>query len=170
MSNIDKQALRERYSPKPVPECHICGKEMTIQRMSASRITYGCTGATYDDKGCHYAEGRSIADDHYEQSRVTVVDVSDPDVLALLDELEHYKSREERVTKLVLDNSTSWDALYKKLEAAERRITELESKLAKPVLLPKTNGYWNEQEKAYEEAITLAKRQVRLAGFNVEDM
>ncbi|ENT8921770.1 MULTISPECIES: ead/Ea22-like family protein [Salmonella] len=122
---IDKQALRERYSPKPVPECHICGKEMTIQRMSASRITYGCTGATYDDKGCHYAEGRSIADDHYEQSRVTVVDVSDPDVLALLDELEHYKSREERVTKLVLDNSTSWDALYKKLEAAEKRIAEL---------------------------------------------
>ncbi|EEE1142520.1 TPA: ead/Ea22-like family protein [Salmonella enterica] len=124
MSNIDKQALRERYSPKPAPECHICGAEMTIQRMSAGRITYGCTGATYDDKGCHYAEGRSIADDHYEQSRVTVVDVSDPDVLALLDELEHYKSREERVTKLVMDNSTSWDALYKKLEAAEHRIAE----------------------------------------------
>ncbi|EBG7039868.1 ead/Ea22-like family protein [Salmonella enterica] len=128
MSNIDKQALRERYSPKPVPECHICGKEMTIQRMSASRITYGCTGATYDDKGCHYAEGRSIADDHYEQSRVTVVDVSDPDVLALLDELEHYKSREERVTKLVLDNSASWDALYKKVEAAEKHIAELEAR------------------------------------------
>ncbi|EDZ2453360.1 ead/Ea22-like family protein [Salmonella enterica] len=87
MSNINKQALRERYSPKPVPKCHICGEEMTIQRISASRITYGCTGATYDDIGCHYAEGRSIADDHYEQSRVTVVDVSDPDVLALLDEL-----------------------------------------------------------------------------------
>ncbi|EAM7084788.1 ead/Ea22-like family protein [Salmonella enterica] len=67
-----------------------------------------------------------MADDHYEQSRVTVVDVSDPDVLALLDELEHYKSREERVTKLVLDNSTSWDVLYEKLEAAERRIAELE--------------------------------------------
>lgn len=126
MSNIDKQALRERYSPKPAPECHICGAEMTIQRMSAGRITYGCTGATYDDKGCHYAEGRSIADDHYEQSRVTVVDVSDPDVLALLDELERYKSREERVTKLVMDNSTSWDALYKKLEAAEKRTAELE--------------------------------------------
>ncbi|EIM9976732.1 ead/Ea22-like family protein, partial [Salmonella enterica] len=86
MSNIDKQALRERYSPKPAPECHICGKEMTIQRISSSRITYGCTGATYDDNGCHYTEGRSIADDHYEQSRVTIVDVSDLDVLALLDE------------------------------------------------------------------------------------
>lgn len=50
-------------------------------------------------------------------------------MLALLDELEHYKSREERVTKLVLDNSTSWDALYKKLEAAEKRIAELEAEL-----------------------------------------
>ncbi|EHI3276754.1 TPA: ead/Ea22-like family protein [Salmonella enterica subsp. enterica serovar Javiana] len=132
MSNIDKQALRERYSPKPAPECHICGAEMTIQRMSASRITYGCVGATYDDKGCHYADGRSIADDHYEQSRVTVVDVSDPEVLALQDELEHYKSREERVTKLVLDNSTSWDALYKKLAAAEKRTAELEAREIKP--------------------------------------
>lgn len=54
------------------------------------------------------------------------------------------------------------------LEIAEKRIAELESKLAKPVLLPKTNGYWTEQEKSYEEAITLAKRQVRLAGFRCE--
>ncbi len=318
---IDKQALRERYSPKPAPECHICGKEMTIQRMSASRITYGCTGATYDDKGCHYAEGRSIADDHYEQSRVTVVDVSDPDVLALLDELdtaqhtasvdheaacslveenEELKCKlvaaEKRIAeversetqlinerddaesalndayKAVMGQAPEWSnwfsfenaieemdlacelwrnqtddvtqfrqriqelerekplmvdsmhvavalnsaginlndfdncvsrlhewgglpdyciALYldyihgvvsenKLLDfgyvsdngafSTRQRIAELESKLSKPVLLPKTNGYWNEQEKAYEEAITLAKRQVRLAGFSVEDM
>ncbi|ECN8672285.1 ead/Ea22-like family protein [Salmonella enterica subsp. enterica serovar Virchow] len=51
--------------------------------------------------------------------------------LALLDELDHYKSREERVTKLVLDNSTSWDALYKKLEAAEKRIAELSASHSK---------------------------------------
>lgn len=145
MSNIDKQALRERYSPQPAPECHICGKEMTIQRMSARRITYGCTGATYDDKGCHYAEGRSIADDHYEQSRVTVVDVSDPDVLALLDELEHYKSREERVTNLVLDNSTSWDALYKKLEAAERRIAEQSAIVAAAEKLVRCKGRYHSE-------------------------
>ncbi|EPN6630687.1 ead/Ea22-like family protein [Salmonella enterica subsp. enterica serovar Havana] len=121
MSNIDKQALRERYSPKPVPKCHICGEEMTIQQMSASRITYGCTGEG-DDR--YFKFGRTFVDEHYEKSRVTVVNVSDPDVLALLDELEHYKSREERVTKLVLDNSTSWDVLYEKLEAAEKRIAE----------------------------------------------
>ncbi|EPI9101730.1 ead/Ea22-like family protein [Salmonella enterica subsp. enterica serovar Newport] len=189
MRNIDKQALRERYSPKPAPECHICGKEMTIQRISSSLITYGCTGATYDDNGCHYAEGRSIADDHYEQSRVTVVDVSDPDVLALLDELEkaqcanvaqddHINQQQDRIEQLEKGHQeaakqiNSWRRLAKQniaeLEAARQRIAELEAKLANPVLLPKTNGYWNEQEKAYEEAITLAKRRIRMAGFSVE--
>ncbi|EBP3237032.1 ead/Ea22-like family protein [Salmonella enterica] len=143
--NIDKQALRERYSPKPVPKCHICGEEMTIQRMSASRITYGCTGATYDDAGCHYSTGRRIADDHYEQSRVTVVDVSDPDVLALLDELEHYKSREERVTKLVLDNSTSWDVLYEKLEAAERSMAEQSAIVAAAEKLVRCKGRYHSE-------------------------
>ncbi|EBC0632622.1 ead/Ea22-like family protein [Salmonella enterica] len=170
---IDKQALRERYSPKPVPKCHICGEEMTIQRMSASRITYGCTGATYDDKGCHYAEGRSIADDHYEQSRVTVVDVSDPDVLALLDELEHYKSREERVTKLVLDNSTSWDVLYEKLEAAERRIAELE---ARAVNLPKRSvdevmhlsGFSRDYAEGWCAGNDNAIHEIRTAGIKVK--
>ncbi|EBZ4059439.1 ead/Ea22-like family protein [Salmonella enterica subsp. enterica serovar Newport] len=129
MTALNKQALRERYSPKPVPECRICGKEMTIQRMSASRITYGCTGATYDDKGCHYAEGRSIADDHYEQSRVTVVDVSDPDVLALLDELEV----ETRYREGAFIACNRWHDKFReaddKLEAAERSIAELEAKL-----------------------------------------
>ncbi|EAR2457374.1 ead/Ea22-like family protein [Salmonella enterica subsp. enterica serovar Enteritidis] len=62
------------------------------------------------------------------------------------------------------------DAAEVEITALRQRIQELEAKLSKPVLLPKTNGYWTEQEKAYEEAITLAKRQVRLAGFNVEEM
>ncbi|EBZ5847703.1 ead/Ea22-like family protein [Salmonella enterica subsp. enterica serovar Abony] len=160
MSNIDKRALRERYSPKPAPECHICGAEMTIQRMSAGRITYGCTGATYDDKGCHYAEGRSIADDHYEQSRVTVVDVSDPDVLALLDELEkaqranvaqddHINQQQDRIEQLEKGHQeaakqiNSWRRLAKQniaergkdiseLEAARQRIAELEAREIKP--------------------------------------
>ncbi|EGN7296812.1 ead/Ea22-like family protein [Salmonella enterica] len=167
MSNIDKQALRERYSPKPVPECHICGEEMTIQRMSASRITYGCTGATYDDKGCHYAEGRSIADDHYEQSRVTVVDVSDPDVLALLDELEHYKSREERVTKLVLDNSTSWDVLYEKLEAAEKRIAE-QREYYEGVIADGSKRI-AELEKGHQEAAKQINSWRRLAKQNIAE-
>ncbi|HGV0273821.1 TPA: ead/Ea22-like family protein [Citrobacter freundii] len=110
MTALNKQALREYYSPQPVPKCHICGAEMTVQRMSASRITYGCTGATYDDKGCHYAIGRSIADDHYEESRVTVVDVSDPDVLAMLDELE---ATESKCRELAVENVTLNDKMNK---------------------------------------------------------
>ncbi|EMK8059127.1 TPA: ead/Ea22-like family protein [Escherichia albertii] len=58
-------------------------------------------------------------------------DLATPEVvIALVNELEHYKSREKRVTKLVMDNSTSWDALYKKLEAAEKRNAELQSENA----------------------------------------
>ncbi|WP_368760168.1 hypothetical protein [Klebsiella michiganensis] len=59
-------------------------------------------------------------------------------------------------------------ALVEALEKAQQRIGELESKLANPVQLPKTNGYWTETEKAYEQAITIAKRQIRLAGFRCE--
>ncbi|EJO4656688.1 ead/Ea22-like family protein [Salmonella enterica] len=121
---IDKQALRERYSPKPVPECHICGEEMTIQRISASRITYGCTGATYDDIGCHYAEGRSIADDHYEQSRVTVVDVSDPDVLALLDENLQLQREKDAIEAVALALRDDMRQAREQLEAAEKRNAE----------------------------------------------
>ncbi|EEN8099579.1 ead/Ea22-like family protein [Salmonella enterica] len=142
---IDKQALRERYSPKPVPECHICGEEMTIQRMSASRITYGCTGATYDDKGCHYAEGRSIADDHYEQSRVTVVDVSDPDVLALLDELDkkqqYIKLRDQENEDIAL----TVGKLRVELEAAKKRIAEQSAIVAAAEKLVRCKGRYHSE-------------------------
>ncbi|MDM7308651.1 ead/Ea22-like family protein, partial [Klebsiella pneumoniae] len=130
MSNIDKQALRERYSAKPTPKCHICGTEMTVQRMSASRITYGCTGATYDDTGCHYAAGRSIADDHYEQSRVTIVDVSDPDVLALLDELEAAEKRNAEMSES--NRLLCADSMIK-----QDRIAELEARKVK-IKLPES--------------------------------
>ncbi|EDK9786294.1 ead/Ea22-like family protein [Salmonella enterica subsp. enterica serovar Give] len=191
---IDKQALRERYSPKPAPECHICGKEMTIQRMSASRITYGCTGATYDAKGCHYAEGRSIADDHYEQSRVTVVDVSDPDVLALLDELESkqtfqqaffrqslmydvvaeaYEEAKEQIakdveikTRLCLESNS----LHDRLRAAERSIAELE---ARTVTLPdrKSELFWPGDADEFDNLgyVIAVRSAIRAAGIKVKE-
>lgn len=70
--------------------------------------------------------------------------------------------------KACLEDGLLFDVMREAYSEAKTLITELEAKLANPVLLPKTNGYWNEQEKAYEEAITLAKRQVRLAGFRCE--
>ncbi|EFK3931866.1 DUF551 domain-containing protein [Escherichia coli] len=127
MREINYQELRERYSPQPVPKCRICGDEMTVQRICGRHITYGCTGATYDDKGCYYAEGRSIADDHYGLSRVTVIDVSDPEVLALLDERErnqqYIKRRDQENEEIAL----TVGKLRVELEAANKRIAELEA-------------------------------------------
>ncbi len=71
------------------------------------------------------------------------------------------------LSKLLCDGQLL-DVVIDAYQSARQRIAELVAKLAKPVLLPKTNGYWNEQEKAYEEAMTLAKRQIRLAGFRCE--
>lgn len=101
--------------------------------------------------------------------------------------LDAYQEAQQRIAELESKNDNLRAVAHEQNELAIRasldsnnatvemgrlhkRIAELEAKLANPVLLPKTNGYWNEQEKAYEEAITLAKRQVRLAGFSVEDM
>ncbi len=121
MSNIDKQALRERYSPKPVPKCHICGEEMTIQRIYASRITYGCTGEGDDG---YFKFGRTFADEHYEKSRVTVVDVSDQDVLALLDENLQLQREKDAIEAVALALRDDMRQAREQLEAAEKRIAE----------------------------------------------
>ncbi|EFO7858942.1 ead/Ea22-like family protein [Salmonella enterica] len=126
MSNIDKQALRERYSPKPVPKCHICGEEMTIQRMSASRITYGCTGEGDDG---YFKFGRTFADEHYEKSRVTVVDVSDPDVLALLDENLQLQREKDAIEAVALALRDDMRQAREQLEAAEKQNAEQQRSL-----------------------------------------
>ncbi|EHY5728449.1 ead/Ea22-like family protein [Salmonella enterica] len=73
-----------------------------------------------------------------------------------------------RADKLAAALNAGHEQLVMANRSLESRIAELEAKLANPVLLPKTNGYWNEQEKAYEEAITLAKQRIRMAGFRCE--
>ncbi|EFB2249701.1 ead/Ea22-like family protein, partial [Escherichia coli] len=95
MCKTNYQALRERYSPIQVPECPVCGDEMSIQRIfSRTHIVYACTGEGDDG---YFKTGRTFADEHYLKSRVTVVDVSDPDVLALLKELE---VKDKRIAEL----------------------------------------------------------------------
>ena len=74
----------------------------------------------------------------------------------------------DELRQLAVEVEQYTEQLLEALEKAQQRIFELESKLANPVQLPKTNGYWTEQEKAYEEAITLAKRHIRVAGFRCE--
>ncbi|HFV9732235.1 TPA: ead/Ea22-like family protein [Salmonella enterica subsp. enterica serovar Yarrabah] len=102
MSNIDKQALRE-VAEKALP--------------AMQRLLMMPNDELFDEVVLN-------VDGDVDAANAFNLSFGPETALALLDELEHYKSREERVTKLVLDNSTSWDALYKKLEAAEKRIAE----------------------------------------------
>ncbi|HAZ7206082.1 TPA: ead/Ea22-like family protein [Escherichia coli] len=53
------------------------------------------------------------------------------EIRSLVEALEHYKSREERVTSLVRDNSKSWDELYRQVEAKGKRNVELVEALEK---------------------------------------
>ncbi|MBA3172981.1 ead/Ea22-like family protein [Salmonella enterica] len=142
MSNIDKQALRERYSPKPVPKCHICGEEMTIQRMSASRITYGCTGEGDDG---YFKFGRTFADEHYEKSRVTVVDVSDPDVLALLDENLQLQREKDAIEAVALALRDDMRQAREQLEAVERRMAEQSAIVAAAEKLVRCKGRYHSE-------------------------
>ena len=126
MSNIDKQALRKRYSEKPAPKCHLCGAVMSIQAAGAGGVTYGCTGRIdKDGEGYKFSEGRHFADDHYARSRVTDYSPSgDPEVLALLDELEAAEHTaavdHEAACSLVEEN----EEVKRKLAAAEKRIAD----------------------------------------------
>lgn len=171
MTALNKQALRERYSSQPVPKCHICGAEMTIQRAGVGSLVYGCTGRVDSDgEGYVFAEGRDFADNHYALSRVTVANDSDPDVLAMLDELE---AKDKSIVFLKdqlaqLENfNPDWDKLeaatdsirehIAKLSAAEKRIAELEARTVKlPSLNPKmfndavVFGYRKAQKEAVE--------------------
>lgn len=168
MSNIDKQALRERYSEKPAPKCHICWSVMTIQRASAGSIVYGCTGRIdKDGEGYKFAEGRDFADDHYARSRVTEYGPGgDPEVLALLDDLaaaEHAAAVDhEAACSLVEEN----EEVKRKLAAAEKRIAELEQREVK---LPPT--FWYEHDDLPREIPVLSRRLVinalREAGVKV---
>ncbi|MFK4979788.1 ead/Ea22-like family protein [Klebsiella pneumoniae] len=65
-------------------------------------------------------------------ARQTFKELMTPDnILALVEALEYYKSREERVTSLVRDNSKSWDELYRQVEAKGKRNVELVEALEK---------------------------------------
>ncbi|EAW8460356.1 ead/Ea22-like family protein [Salmonella enterica] len=111
MSNIDKRAL---LVSKAKASVFTMGY---ISQFEASDIDSDDIDLRFEVDGTETGTIVSIVDECGHAAQI---------ITALLDELEHYKSREERVTKLVLDNSTSWDVLYEKLEATERRIANNE--------------------------------------------
>ncbi|EPC5167366.1 ead/Ea22-like family protein [Salmonella enterica] len=155
--NIDKRALREvaeraTQGPWEMEQENIW---FTDEDGYTKHLAYVEQGDDVDDK-----------QDHYNTAYIAAANPAA--MLALLDENIQLQREKDAIEAVALALRDDMRDAREKLEAAERRIAELESKLSKPVLLPKTNGYWNEQEKAYEEAITLAKQRIRMAGFRYE--
>lgn len=77
------------------------------------------------------ADREMICRDVAETSEIWERTVTPENILALVEALEYYKSREERVTSLVRDNSKSWDELYRQVEAKGKRNVELVEALEK---------------------------------------
>ncbi|EPD4573446.1 ead/Ea22-like family protein [Salmonella enterica subsp. enterica serovar Schwarzengrund] len=125
---IDKQALREEF--------RLMQAHYSDPADRARQVIYIAAEALLDelDKKQQYIK---LRDQENEDIALTVG--------KLRVELEHYKSREERVTKLVLDNSTSLDALYKKLEAAEKRIAEQSAIVAAAEKLVRCKGRYHSE-------------------------
>lgn len=159
MSNIDKQAL---LVSKAKASVFTMGY---ISQFEASDIDSDDIDLRFEVDGVETGTTVSIVDECGHGAQI---------ITALLDELEHYKSREERVTKLVLDNSTSWDALYKKVEAAEKHIAELE---ARKVNLSKLSvgevmhmsGFSRDYAEGWCAGNDNAIHEIRAAGIKVKE-
>ncbi|MCQ0594150.1 ead/Ea22-like family protein [Klebsiella pneumoniae] len=82
---------------------------------------------------------------------------SPANILALVEALEHYKSREERVTSLVRDNSKSWDELYRQVEAKGKRNVELVEALESEKRICAT---WRKTAEANSEKLEKAQQQM----------
>ncbi|HBY9689698.1 TPA: ead/Ea22-like family protein, partial [Klebsiella pneumoniae] len=99
-----------------------------------SYAIYGSDGQTLFDSLnsdaaciCEEYDGEGhVAWDETAQRNAEFIALANPaNILALVEALEYYKSREERVTSLVRDNSKSWDELYRQVEAKGKRNVEL---------------------------------------------
>lgn len=147
-------------------------------RQLAEKATHGEWWSDVVETDGEYGEGEDRASGYHSYAvyvgSESLLDMTNSTAACIHEEWDHdYHMAWDETAKrnaefIAAANPATVLALLDELEAAEKRIAELEAKLANPVLLPKTNGYWNEQEKAYEEAITLARRQIRLAGFRCE--
>ncbi|EDQ8706962.1 ead/Ea22-like family protein [Salmonella enterica] len=152
MSNINKQAL---LVSKAKASVFTMGY---ISQFEASDIDSDDIDLRFEVDGVETGTTVSIVDECGHAAQI---------ITALLDELEHYKSREERVTKLVLDNSTSWDVLYEKLEAAEKRIAE-QREYYEGVIADGSKRI-AELEKGHQEAAKQINSWRRLAKQNIAE-
>ncbi|WP_249318663.1 ead/Ea22-like family protein [Klebsiella pneumoniae] len=103
------------------------------------------------------ADREMICRDVAETSEIWERTVTPENILALVEALEYYKSREERVTSLVRDNSKSWDELYRQVEAKGKRNVELVEALASEKRICAT---WRKTAEANSEKLEKAQQQM----------
>ncbi|MBA3099549.1 ead/Ea22-like family protein [Salmonella enterica] len=205
MSNIDKQALRQIAESVDREEWDVLDNgDADYQVIVSGSLERGATYRSYQPVTNEISNKKiaafiaafnpkvalALLDElDKKQQYIKLRDQENEDIALTVGklrvELEHYKSREERVTKLVLDNSTSWDVLYEKLEAAEKRIAEqreyyegviadgskrIAELEARTVTLPPT--FWYEHDDLSRDVPVLDKRLVkkaiRAAGIGVQ--
>lgn len=150
MSNIDKQALRQIAESVDREEWDVLDNgDADYQVIVSGSLERGATYRSYQPVTYEISNKKiaafiaafnpkvalALLDElDKKQQYIKLRDQENEDIALTVGklrvELEHYKSREERVTKLVLDNSTSWDVLYEKLEAAEKRIADGSKRIA----------------------------------------
>ncbi|EIY8025687.1 ead/Ea22-like family protein [Salmonella enterica subsp. enterica serovar Newport] len=193
MSNIDKQALRQIAESVDREEWDVLDNgDADYQVIVSGSLERGATYCSYQPVTNEISNKKiaafiaafnpkvalALLDElDKKQQYIKLRDQENEDIALTVGklrvELEHYKSREERVTKLVLDNSTSWDVLYEKLEAAERRIAELE---ARTVNLPKRrvgevmrmSGFSRDYAEGWCAGNDNAIHEIRAAGIKVK--
>ncbi|EMD3607492.1 ead/Ea22-like family protein [Salmonella enterica subsp. enterica serovar Pomona] len=177
--NIDKQALREaaekadsgEWSYEEFNRLDLTGgAHIRINGRAAVYCLNKATGGIEQSRAvmAHIAAfspkvALALLDENLQLQREK--DAIEAMALALRDDMRQARDQLVAAGKRIAEQREYYEGV---IADGSKRIAELEAKLANPVSLPKTNGYWNEQEKAYEEAITLARRQIRLAGFRCE--
>lgn len=64
------QEVVNRYTPETIPPCRICGGRLSMQAAGRGPTIYACSGKYEDENGrTQYREGRSLIDEHYNNSR-----------------------------------------------------------------------------------------------------
>lgn len=122
-----------------------------------------------------YGEIIDISQHEGEQIDIDITDLNEfnkeanpVNILSLVEALEYYKSREERVTSLVRDNSKSWDELYRQVEAKGKRNVELVEALekAQAKIIELQHGY--EIDPRTHEIIDMQERIAELESRTVK--
>lgn len=82
------QEVVNRYTPESIPPCRVCGEQLSMQAAGRGPTIYACSGTFEDEDGrTRYREGRSVADEHYSNSRWEQYRHGDRLVIKLVEQL-----------------------------------------------------------------------------------